>query len=117
MNTHSHKGVERTNGSLRPHPISRKHKNPKVQKYHNLSVNSKPEQTYEVTEKGKSFINRLKDKITSVKSIVLPVDKDGYVLVDFDNFEYKGLRLKKEQRSGRTKRTVGMQIPKEIKLF
>jgi len=103
---HKHKGVERSNGSLRLHPVSRKHSDPRVQKWHN-------EETGKVSKPAKPN----KKSTTTVnfeRHVMVPVDKEGYIHIDLtqNDIKQKGLRVKFIRQRNRTKRTVGLQIEK-----
>jgi len=102
MKNHTHKGVLRSDGGLRSHPISRKHLDPRVQRHHDEAVN-KP-------NVSKSTFS----KATFNKSVMCPVDRDGFIYVDLtdNNLKQKGLRVKFVRKEGRKRRTVGLEILK-----
>ena len=127
---HKHKGVERSNGSLRAHPIERKHKDINARIEHNKVLTTRQKKYFQETgittnpkikkptrEDFLREVDRQKTPLKDINEYSLPVDHEGYVVVDFSNFPHKGLRIKKQQNKGGKRRTIGWQIPKEIDLF
>ena len=98
MRTHKHKGLLTSSGSLRMHPINRKHKDPKVQRYHN-----------EALDKLSDIIsNETKPKFN--KAVMCPVDSEGFIYVDLTDakLKQKGIRVKFIRKEGRKQRTVSI---------
>lgn len=122
--THKHKGVERSDGSLRSHPISRTHKDPKVKRWHNLALanqarknknssSKKVEKETKPKKETKVEPVQTKEQIFPQKQTVLvPVDDDGYLRVDLTQTNHKGLRVKFQRVEGRKRRIVGVEINK-----
>jgi len=158
MVNHKHKGVERSNGSLRPHPISRQHKDSQAKRYHNAVLTpsqknnfkqfskpvkktstrkvsrAKPKAKTVTKSKIGAFFGKLTKKTGEVKKITgrhkdkkiiiklvkyqeVGVDEEGWLVIDIDKMPQKGIRIIRQERKNRTERTVGIQIPKGIKLF
>ncbi len=95
---HKHKGVDRK------HLISRKHKNPKVQKFHN-----------EALKKDKKDVKVvLPTKVVNkpIKTANVSVDADGFISINVDALSFKGVRLTFTRQEGRTKKEVALQIDK-----
>jgi len=119
--THKHKGVTRSNGSLRSHPASQKHKDKQVKRYHSSAIataarlakkvktspsyKKKPsvkKATKKPTvkkSKPREEIKRLLGKTVTVnmsKSVMCPVDEDGFIMVDLSqkDLKQKGVRVK-----------------------
>jgi len=127
---HKHKGVERSNGTLRLHPVDRAHKDPQVKRWHNLALanearknkstkKSTPKKVVKKVTKTKP-IPRPTAKVESIQEIfsnkkeegvMVPVE-DNYLMIDLEKFSFKGVRVKFVRREGRTKRTVGLEINK-----
>jgi len=104
---HKHPGVERENGSLRAHPISRKHKDKKVQFYHEKTFNKEHKSSQKETR--------------SKRNALCPIDSEGYINIDLDlsSNEVKGIRLKFTRKefstsiNSRLRRKIALQINKE----
>ena len=107
---HKHQGVQRSNGNLRLHSVDRRHSTPAVMRYHNEEVKN-----FSLPKKSASK-KKVGIKPTLKRSILCPVDKDGYVYINVEDFKMsshiKGLRAKFTRREGRNLRTVGLQIEK-----
>ena len=130
---HKHKGVERSNGNLRSHPISRAHKNTNVAYSHNRSLTSRQSKYKQavLSTKGRERI-RLKSKKEAKKELSKPkketvtkialrskidaenylLDKDNYLYIDLEKSKAKGARIRFQRRQGNNKRIVGLQIEK-----
>ena len=108
MKTHKHHGVIRSDGKLRSHPVTRKHSNKKVQAWHNVEVGAKTVKD-EIVSKSKDIA---KKTVKFVRSVMCPVDEDGYIHIDLTQVKQKGIRLKFERTEGRKRRIVGLQIEK-----
>ena len=91
---HKHKGLYTSTGAQRSHPISRVHKDKEALAGHNSVT--------------------LKKSFSGFKGIesrcVCPIDKDGFIFVDLTTSNRKGVRVKFERKTARTKRTVGLEI-------
>lgn len=106
MQTHKHKGVERSNGTLRAHPIDRKHMNSNVICYHNKILNVKQNKY----KQQNSFISKKENKKqikkvvinNSNKTILLSIDVEGYISLDLDKTNTKGLRVSFTRKEGRS---------------
>jgi hypothetical protein len=131
---HKHKGVERSNGTLRAHPVSRKHKDKKVQQYHNLELanfarTNKSSKKWKATSKAKPIsrtTKSLKPKTTkksnntldrvfgkTLQTIEVSIDKDGFVFIDLTKpFKAKGVRVQFQRRNGRHVKTIGVELEK-----
>lgn len=144
MRNHKHTGVARSNGNLRSHPINRTHKDLDVKKEHNKSLITSQKmylQTWKgqvlkpSTTKKKTSV---KEKIKNVKQLfgkkketedglknlmdngsegdkrMVHVDEDGYMSINLDDSDCKGLRLTltRTEREGSKdhKKTVGIQF-------
>jgi len=111
MRQHKHKGVERSNGSLRLHPVDRKHSTPAVMRYHNEEVKNCSSSKRTKPTKKKTAV-----KATMQRNIMAPIDKDGYVYINVEDYKMsshiKGVRIKFTRKEGRSLRTVGLQIEK-----
>jgi len=119
---HKHKGLVRSDtGMQRNHPVTQKHKDKTVQKFHNLelanfarsskklSTVSKPKigtRNLGVTQKRKvqkttnkkrnlkSVLDKVfKEKETPMPVLGCPIDKDGYISIDIDQLNVKGIRV------------------------
>lgn len=105
---HKHSGVVRSDtGVRRNHPVSQKHNDPNVQAAHNKVVGKNKVKTL-----AKAVSKPKPSKVTFTKSVMCPVDSEGYIHIDLRGLTQKGIRLKFERTRGRTKRTVGLQIEK-----
>jgi len=121
---HKHKGVERSDtGALRSHPVSQKHKDKTVQKYHNLSLtvaqkktNISPKKIGYVAKKSNIDLNNLpKPNIVETKvvdeSICCAIDNDGYATMNLDSItNIKGIRISFSRYEHGKKRICGLQI-------
>jgi len=113
---HTHKGVVRSDtGKLRPHPVSRNHKDPTVQKWHNeeLKKGSSTQPTF-----IRNMMNKVKPKKSvgvtpKEKTIRLKVDNEGYITMDLDKAPVNGVKITFTRKEGRKKRTVGVKIDNE----
>jgi putative cell wall-binding protein len=108
---HKHVGVLTSIGSLRPHNLSRKHSDIKVQEAHNKVLSGK-EQEFWQGEK-KNIVQKITEKITQPQQhngVLCGIDKEGYINIDLDNSNSKGIRIKFTRVEGRTRRRVGLQI-------
>lgn len=103
---HKHTGVE-SKGVLKSHPVEQKHKDPQVQKFHNLAIKGVP---------APPAI-----KPTPVKSVPQTNDKvripgvtfeGGFVMVDMEQFpsDVKGARIKLVRQEGKKSRTIGIEF-------
>jgi len=133
MQTHKHKGVERSNGTLRAHPVDRKHKDSKVITSHNKSLKASQSRykqgatkksatkkiiTRESVVPKKKTVSKQNFNIKASRSTILvPVDADGYISLDLDKSNTKGLRVTFTRKEGRTsnnpnlhRKTVGIQF-------
>ena len=118
MIQHKHKGVERSNGSLRSHPITRIHKDSSVVKQHNKVLNSKQGKYKQGVTKTKKKVAPKKTKKSSQKfeiskgrnTILVPVDKQGYISLNLDKSKTKGLRLTFTRNERGRSKTVGIQF-------
>jgi len=177
MATHKHTGVFNSKGAMRAHPIERKHKDLKVQQWHDESLTIKQTKFRQSGTGGVEFVQKTKrvsktqkpkqekksiveessirelfgkvKKITAtikkvtgknrdkeiiinlVSSIEVPIDDDGFIVLDFDTMQQNGIRILQQKTKtinqnfthpkgaygDRIERTVGIQIPKDIKLF
>jgi len=108
---HKHKGVM-SNGELKSHPISVRHKDPNVQKYHDgvqaVKGFDSPNRPNTVPSKlGKARFN----------GTPVDIDHQGFLLVDMtdEDCDIQGLRVKfnRYEEHGRKKRTVGLEILKD----
>ena len=112
--THKHKGVLTSKGTLRSHPISRKHGDRNVLRWHNLALKS----SGKTVTKKKSTQQKLETcKVKKVKlskeTIEVQKDEDGYMYVDLTkDINVKGVRVCFQRVEGNKKRTVGLQIEK-----
>jgi len=90
---HRHKGVT-SNGKLKSHPVTIKHKDINAQRHHNL-----------ITEKV---------PITNTKKAATTIDDDGYIMVDLTNISpnIKGVRIQFQRTENNKKRLIGLQIEK-----
>jgi hypothetical protein len=115
---HKHTGVERSNGTLRTHPVSRVHTDPKVQKYHNEEI-SKGNKVKTDTQKFLNTIDTPTKKSVTVtkKTISVPIDCEGYVYIDLSKIDANGCKIKFERYEGNgsktIKRLVGVRFEKE----
>lgn len=117
---HKHKGLLTSSGGLRSHPITRMHKDAKVQKYHMDSI--KRFKCGVVVKKTKTETKALKKvkkefkslNVTFKKGVVCPVDSDGFINIDLmaSNLKQRGVRIKFQRTEGRTRKTVGLEIEK-----
>ena len=105
---HKHKGVLTSKGALRPHPITRKHSDPQVQKHHNKALG------IDIKEEIKKEIQEEKPTKKADKRVVLvPIDSEGYISVNLDKTDAKGLKVTFSRREGRTYRQAGVKIENE----
>ena len=125
---HKHKGVERSGGSLRFHPVQRMHKDEKVKQYHNRALTSRQSKYKQIilgagtkktkytkpirsSPKVKKFVQ---ENINPQKpSVNIPIDRDGYISMDLEKTNVKGVRISFIRTEGRKKRTVALQIENE----
>ncbi len=107
MKTHKHKGLLTSSGALRMHPVGRVHKDSKVQKWHNESLDIK------ISTKPTFFKTSKKSKRKDKPFVMATVDSDGYINIDLDLVKQRGIRLKFTRKEGRTKRRVGLAIDRE----
>jgi len=105
---HKHKGMTDSRGNLRMHPISRVHKDKLVQKFHKKAIN---EQFGEIEEP--EFVHPAKKIDTEQKSVQMLIDKDGYISIDLDSTNVKGLRVTFTRREGKKRKSVPLQIDNE----
>jgi len=140
--THKHKGVTRLDGTLRSHPITQKHRDKQVNRYHSSTIATaarlakiskaktsrikispsrvrKPVTRKPTVKKpainSRDEIKKLLGKDITVKvneAVMCPVDKDGFIMLDLTEVKQKGVRVKFVRTEGRKKRTVGLEIEK-----
>lgn len=107
---HKHKGVE-SKGKLKLHPITQNHKDPQVQKWHNLSLASNLK-----APTPPESMNTLKNSVQEPAKVRIPgvYFEDGFVYVDMEKFpkDIQGLRVKVVRREGNKRRTVGVEFVK-----
>ena len=110
METHKHSGVERSNGTLRAHPVERKHKDASAQDYHDKETGN----TKLKTKTIKKIKQQQLEKVTAKRGVVCPVDNEGFILVDLTQFDLNqvGVRVKFERTEDSKKRTIGLEINK-----
>jgi hypothetical protein len=121
MEYHKHKGVL-SNGKLKLHLVSVQHKDKKAQIEHNKVINDGNCNTYNENNKPKKT-NRIDNSvlIEFVKkkqdnNITFEIDDDGYIFVNLDTTNTKGLKLlftrkeaSKTSMFGK-KKTIGLQF-------
>lgn len=112
MDNHKHKGVYTSLGTLRMHPIKRKHTDKKVKMYHNLELANRAKKFKTVKRQVKEPLKMSKSykKKLVINTVNFPVDKDGYIFADIEDVKQKGIRVKFVRKEGQKKRTVGLQI-------
>lgn len=121
---HRHKGVERSGGSLRLHPIQRIHKDVKVKIQHNKALTSRQskykqgtlkEVFKKVEDKPSPKVKKLIEKSVDANkpSVHIPIDRDGYISMDLEKTNVKGVRISFTRTEGQKKRSVGLQIENE----
>ena len=100
---HKHKGVE-SNGQLKSHPIKRIHKEKKAQKYHVMALKQEasdkkygkvPKKSSKKKVKGieKLFGNRKEKETENIIELEENVDADGYLAIDLNKLDTKGVRI------------------------
>jgi len=137
---HKHKGAERSNGSLRSHPVDREHKDKNVKRYHNLelanyarqqksnvrfakkalSVKAKTKPKSNVAKVNKPYVKPELKKVATKEetkfpikqAVTVPVDEDGFMRVDLTKTNHNGVRIQFVRVEGRKRRTVGVEIKK-----
>jgi len=116
---HKHKGVERSNGTLRSHPIQRQHKDEKIKRFHNDNLTPAQKKYFQPT-KNKPLLKKLMKKSVEVttpkqpkNSVNIPIDDDGYISMDLGKTNVKGVRISFVRVEGRKRRTIGLQIENE----
>ncbi len=120
---HKHAGVMGTKNEKtyqRLHPISVVHKSKNATMFHNLELvkfakESKKEQRKKPVEKAAPMPKIKTTQKADLKPIVLQIDNDGYISMDLDKANVKGVRLtftRREHVSGTKKRTVALEIDK-----
>jgi len=93
VKTHKHKGVVRSDtGALRMHPVAQKHKDKKVQNWHNAEVNPDNGMETFIGKKRKEFV---------------PVREPGQIIVKFNKAQLIDM-LKNLDRSGA--REIGVAV-------
>ena len=126
---HKHKGVERSTGTLRSHPIERQHKDDKVKTEHNKVLGRRQLKYKQYTSTIKSIKKIIKSvkttkkpktqkKIeTTLKTVLVPVTKDNYLTLDLTKTKFTGVCIsftRRFIRKGRKiKRSVHLQIENE----
>lgn len=95
---HRHKGVT-SNGKLKSHPVTVKHKDINAQRHHNLITEKMP-----ITN----------TKCANAKKATTTIDDAGYIRVDLRTTpkEVKGVRIQFERTENNKKRLIGLQIEK-----
>ena len=116
---HKHKGVLNTRGAMRMHPKNRLHKHPNVQKAHNMAITQEKDGVKNNETKPKNGGNESirkpvqgKTKKSAMPPVTVPVDDEGYLFIELDKYDKKGIRIKFQRQEGRHKKTVGLQIDK-----
>jgi len=118
--THKHKGLLTNKGALRSHPVSRKHKDKKVQQYHNLALANEARKSKTSVKKVVSdlkkkagFPKKAKMPIISeneVKHPSIKVDDEDYIILDLTKTPHRGVKVKFIRQEGRKRRIVGLKI-------
>lgn len=117
IETHKHEGIRRKNGSYRQHPIIQKHKDSTIHKWHNMTLNSKQRKYWQGTRlvgskqtkkviKTKNLIEKV--TLSKEKNLVKFDAKEKWQLIDFDNFPFKGIVIKKSGKAFRMPKTIDM---------
>lgn len=121
---HKHKGVERTNGSLRSHPIQRTHKDDKVKKEHNKSLTVQQMKYYSqqlstsikketVNHPSKKDVNKILNIKLTANTVLCNIDKEGYISINLDSCDYKGLKVTFTRDEGRHSKLIALKIDKQ----
>ncbi len=112
--THKHKGVLTSKGGLRSHAVSRKHKDRYASQCHNLALGAAKRTSKKVPQKIKAvkkILNLTKEKAS------FAIDEDGFVFIDVDEMEQKGVRIKFVKieiiKNRMIKRTVGVEFKRQ----
>jgi len=118
---HKHKGAAYSDGKLKSHPISQGHKDPEVQKQHNLSIGAHKAVNTQKTlrqakEEAKQSLIPKKAAPSKEKQVFVVVDNDNYVNIDLDDCppDVVGIKLKFTRKEGNKKRMVALLIDKEV---
>jgi len=104
---HKHGGVL-SKGKLKSHPVTVVHKDKYAKQCHNLLVNRTKGKKSTATKKP------VQSKAVSKSKLIakLFVDEEGYLRVNLDEHNFKGMRLKFSRIENGKKRTIGLQIEK-----
>jgi len=113
---HTHKGVERSNGTLRSHPIERQHKDENVKLWHTKALTSRQGKYIQTTPKKPLLRKLLKNSVEvpdTKNTVLVPIDNDGYISINVEKINAKGVRISFVRVEGQIRKTVGLQIENE----
>lgn len=108
MEMHKHKGVVRSDGTLRSHPVSQAHKDAQVYKWHTAVL---PKVKAKKTLFSKPQSTPKPQQPIHGRTITLPMDGE-YIYADLASTNARGIKIKFQRREGNKRRTVGLQIEK-----
>jgi len=114
---HRHKGVT-SNGKLKSHPVTIKHKDINAQRHHNLITEKVPILLRGQPKFAKHCnwkkLNGEDWSYTNTKKAATTIDDDGYIMVDLTNISpnIKGVRIQFQRTENNKKRLIGLQIEK-----
>lgn len=134
MEQHKHEGLYRSGGTLRLHPIRQQHKELSVQKDHNKSLTTKRNKqrfwqgkkpvikertnpkpttpTYKKAGMAKSKNFSKVEEEQSIDRVICQIDGDGFINIDVDSIEQKGVRLKLSRKQTGKKRNIYLTFNK-----
>ena len=107
MEYHKHKGAE-SKGKLKSHPVTQGHKDPKVQRWHNEALGKVS------TPKRKTVKNEPVEQETSKRKVLCQVDSEGYISMNLDKANVKGLKLTFTRRENNKKREVNIKFDNKL---
>lgn len=108
---HHHKGLYLQDGNFRSHSVNQKHqkiRRPHFREIEEYNAKHKATTMPNTMAENKNIQERLPDR--ELIKIEDMVDSEGYLRIDLDKLDVKGLRLKFTRVEDNKKRLIGLQV-------